>query len=90
MLIIKEAPKGMKVKAMIENRTEGTRDREIYDVIFISFRYDEKSECPDEFGDYYGILISDGIWWVRPGEGDYEIEVYMEGTNDKDYSNDAT
>jgi hypothetical protein len=90
MIIIKNAPKGMKLKALIENFTDGTKDKEIYDVLFISFSYDEKSEYPSEFGDYYGVMIGDGIWWVRPGEGDYEIQVYMEVTHDKDHTNDAT
>ena len=70
MIIVKDAPKGLKVNVGIIGE-DNKEFIEKMDVLFISFSFESSSEYPDEFADYYGVLFPDGIAWVTGKHGVY-------------------
>lgn len=81
MLTILHAPLGMKIEYMIQVWGEDgvtSEQKEVFDVLFVSFNHNDKSLHPDEMEEYYGVMFDDGIVWIRPYN--QETKVFMEGS----------
>ena len=72
MIIIKEAPKGMKIEFEVNELEvrycDSVKKKVVQDVLFISIYVPEGYDEPKEDGECYAVLFPDGIGWLRTGE----------------------